>query len=350
MLQYGKQSGREGSPRRAGNIDPVIDNRIDSDIERLLRGEKVRIAPTRPHEQKRVPNFAGLVENPHLAAWEKIYEAERAVAPAQHRPALVRAVLQGTPPVVNVEPIHLDGVLAFAVVIEATEGRSVPDIPGAYRIPLPLTCLHRSEDGLPLWAASTFWSGPEAERDNLTVCKRMPTGQWSKAEGKASRLSLDGARGRFMERKIPLPTTVAGEWRAVVWGDLVEIARLLRYVPQLGKKGTIGCGMVRDWVIEPLRDIDGMEPVDLLVRNGCLTRAISVDAAAALGLSLAEAPRRLGWTPPQWKPSLHRDGWPVGTRVRLPEAAPEADGKDGGESIDYFAAIDDLNRLIGGSA
>lgn len=53
---------------------------------------------------------------------------------------------------------------------------------------------------------------------------------------------------------------------------------------------------------------------NILVMNGVITRPVPEGACGALGLKPKEIPRLVGWTPPQWKPSLFRIGWPVGVK------------------------------------
>lgn len=205
------------------------------------------------------------------------------------------------------DPLQFDNLLARAVVDEATSGRGLPPEPGAYRLPVPLRCLWRSPEGYPLWAATPFFPVGEAIADVAYWHKRAQTGQFTRT--KSGRFSIRATQGRYMERRVPLPTKLCECWQAWCIGDRQEIVRLLRPVVHVGKKRSAGFGEVRAW------RIDAGEFA--LIRAGRLTRPMPALALPDLlpGLCPAEAPAPVGWTPPQWKPSLFALGWWPGTPV-----------------------------------
>ena len=76
----------------------------------------------------------------------------------------------------------------------------------------------------------------------------------------------------------------------------------------LGKRRNIGLGEVAHFDIQSWAG----KPIDTIVQNGCLIHAVPRDCGLVESKS---EPVLVGWTPPQWKPSLFRLGWPVGSEV-----------------------------------
>lgn len=207
------------------------------------------------------------------------------------------------------DPLNLDNLLARAVVDEATAGQGLPTTPQAYRLPVPLRCLWTEpETGLPLWAATPFSPLGESAPDVAYWHKRAQSGRWTGT--KSGKYSISSTNGRWMERRVPLPTVVAEQWAADAVGDPGEVARLLANLAFVGKRRSCGFGEVATWRVEPLDAF-------LLVRDGLLTRPLPAGAAhlvAEHGRPDGE-PAPVGWTPPQWKPDLFRPGWWTGTPV-----------------------------------
>lgn len=210
------------------------------------------------------------------------------------------------------DPVNLDNLLARAVVDEATHGLGLPSTPEAYRLPVPLVCLWRSPEGLPLWAATPFFPASDHALDVAYWHKRAQTGELTGT--KTGRFAIRATQGRWMERRVPLPTQVCDTWQAWCIGDGEEIARLLRPLTHVGKKRSTGFGEVSRWRIEPAQSFE-------LVHDGRLMRAMPAMAAAQLlpWYRMSEEPAPVGWTPPQWKPSLFAPGWWPGTLVDGPE-------------------------------
>lgn len=219
----------------------------------------------------------------------------------------LRVVLTVRSHLVNRDPLNLDNLLARAVVMDATAGRGLPDSHQPYDLPLPLRCLWRDEEGLPLWAATTFRAVSEDATDVSYWHKRVQTGAWTGV--KSGRLNIAGQNGRWMERRVPLQTSIAESWEATAIGEPVEVARLLATIPFVGKRRSCGFGEVISWEVLP-RDSFA------LVGDGRLLRPLPAAAVALLdGRAPDAAPAPIGWTPPQWKPSLFRPGWWTGTPV-----------------------------------
>lgn len=240
------------------------------------------------------------IAHPALAPYQARYARD-----AAHQP--LRVTLSLASPLAGYDPLNLDNLLARAVVDEATAGQGVPHASAAYVLPVPLRRLWRSDDGLPLWAATPFVPAGVSAVDVAVLHKRQQVGEWTGTP--SGHLNLASAAGRWMERRMPLPTTVAEAWTADAIGDASEIARLLARVSHVGKRRAAGFGVVVRWEVAPW---DAWS----LVRDGRLTRALPAEAVRLLDGGLpAGTPAPVGWTPPQWKPDLFRSGWWPGTPV-----------------------------------
>lgn len=208
------------------------------------------------------------------------------------------------------DPLNLDNLLARCVVEEATEGAGLPPEAAAYALPVPLKCLWHSPDGLPLWAATPFAPDGEAVKDVAYWHKRVQPGRFTGT--KTGNFSISSTNGRYMERRVPLPTIVATAWTAEAVGDPQEIARLLSRLAFVGKRRSNGFGEVDSWQVEPLESFE-------LVRDGALTRPLPAGAVHLLPADQTPEgePAPVGWTPPQWKPALFSPGWWTSTPVEL---------------------------------
>lgn len=213
------------------------------------------------------------------------------------------------------DPLYLDNLLAWAVVQRVTNGQGLPDTSDAYDIPLPLATLWTSEGGLPLWVSSCF-----------LPLEEMLTGT-TYYHRRSERNRNSGARsGRFRDRRLPMPTVYSRQWGARCVGDRAAIAELLRGVTSLGKRRT---GIVTHWEIKA----GDFSPEEVFISDGALTHAIPKGAEVALKVSLEGDPVLVGWTPPQWKPSLFLPGWAIKTLVNRFELD---------EDVDFFEAVENL--------
>jgi hypothetical protein len=225
-----------------------------------------------------------------------------------YQPLRVRMVLQANSRMVNYHPLQLDGLLARAVVEQATEGRGLPDAQDGYWLPLPLEMLWQSADGYPLWAASTFYPVGSNVEDTYVRHKRNSEGAMH------SHKKLTTRNGPWMERRLPTPVRVCTTYEARAIGNLEAVADLLKHFVYVGKLR--------------LARVDGIEVTAAdysdseIVMDG-MTLIKTIPAEAQLLKLWPEAPVLVGWTPPQWKPSLFRLGWSAGTR----------------NPVDWFAAV-----------
>lgn len=254
---------------------------------------------------------------PELADYKHRYQK------LEFHPIRITMRLVNNAPLADYDPVCLDNLLAGAVVREAFQTNLLPKTNDCYDLPVPLRCLWRSVDNLPLYAATYFAPVGESERDSIYHHRRMQGGGFSK--GKNGELKLSGSVGRYMERRLPVPVKICRDWEAFCFGDKQEISRLLIQISFVGKRRNVGFGEIDEWVVEPIEKIE-----NILIADGRLSRSIPADAAGLLGdYQIRAAPELVGWTMPQWKPDLFRAGWRVGTLAEPSE-------------IDWFRATDKL--------
>jgi hypothetical protein len=201
------------------------------------------------------------------------------------------------------DPQYLDGLLARSVLDAACGYAILENTPEPYEFPLPFKRLWTAENGCPLWAAGVFLPDGKTITDTVYLHKRLGRLEFSEKQPKSN-------VGRWMDRRIPYKThqTETARWYAVCFGNADEIENLLTNIRFIGKRRDIGFGEVASWEVLPW---NGCE-LDTLVQAGRLIHAIPCDYP---GISGVDAPALVGWTPPQWKPSLFSLGWRVGTPV-----------------------------------
>lgn len=244
-----------------------------------------------------------MIEYPPLMPYVERYAA------MPMEPLTVHIHLQPGSRIAGYDPVNLDNLLARAVVDDATGGWGLPNEPGAYLLPVPLLCVWRSDNGHPLWAATQFVPDGLSARDVAYWHKRAQSGNWTGT--KSGKFSIRSTSGRYMERRVPLPTVVAFEWVASCVGNATEIGRLLARITHVGKRRSNGFGEVRRWEIRQAETFR-------LIADGALTRPLPAAAIELLpeGVLPVGEPAPVGWTPPQWKPALFAPGWWAGAEVR----------------------------------
>jgi len=212
--------------------------------------------------------------------------------------------LQPNSRIVNYDPIHLDGLLARAVVERATNGRLLADSEEGYWIPLPLKMLWQSEEGYPLWASTVLYPASDTINDIYVRHKRNSGGEFHNKKKMVTRA------GPWMERRIPTPTQVCDRYEAQCIGNIDAVKSLLAGFTHIGK---LRLARVNAITVEPADEF-------LLWCNNTLLRPVPIASGA---IALTERSSLIGWTPPCWKPSLFSLGWQAGTK----------------KEIDYFDAV-----------
>jgi hypothetical protein len=247
-----------------------------------------------------------MIHLPELDAFTKRF------AQCNYEPLRITIRLLPNSRLVSYDPIHLDGLLARAVVELATRGRLLADSEEGYWIPLPLKMLWQSSDGYPLWAATVLY--PVAPNvGDIYVRHKRNSGGWLHNKPK-----LTTRNGPWMERRLPTPITVCDTWEARCVGNLDAVKNLLDVFTHIGK---LRLGRVRSVTVEPFNYTDD----DILHDGTKLLRPIPAQSAL---IALVERPSLIGWTPPFWKPSLFRLGWRVNTVFE--------------KEVDYFGTVDQL--------
>lgn len=210
--------------------------------------------------------------------------------------------------VAGFEPGYLDNILAAAVVRET--GVRLETNNGLYDIPIPLRVAYESPDGRKLFASSCLVPPAESFEDRTYLHRRRQTGRYTAV--KTGRFNIDPQRGRWMERRYVVKSTVSDSLVAYAIGDPKEVARLLQHIGYIGKYRSVGYGHVRKWTIEPMT----LTIQDVFLRDGKLSRNIPFDACESIGITPPEIPTHLcPWTPPYWHGASMSPGWRVGTQA-----------------------------------
>lgn len=245
---------------------------------------------------------------------------------------IILTLIKGSP-LAGYDRVHCDNLLARAVVDEATLGQGLPNASETYCLPIPLCILWRSSDDLPVPACSVLLPLTETVEDVAYWHKRVQSGRWTGT--KTGNLSIRSSQGRYMERRVPLPTHLCRQWYADAIGDPSEVARLLAGIRFVGKRRSNGFGEVESWEVVPLDEFRLVAPLPVTDRatgemtvQDCLTRPLPAAAVELLGEWRPDAePAPCGWTMPQWMPRLFRLGWWAETPCHRVAAG-----------ADYFAA------------
>jgi hypothetical protein len=215
-------------------------------------------------------------------------------AQCAYEPLRVTFNLRPNSRIVNYDPIHLDGLLARAVVEIATEGRLLADSEDGYWIPLPLKILWQSNDGFPLWAATVLRPVGPAADDIYVRHKRNSEGFLHNKKKLVTR------NGPWMERRLPTPIQVCNTYEATCIGNVDAVQNLLDRFTHIGK---LRLGRVDEITVEPCDEFSLWDEDELL-------KPVPAQADVVPWL---ENPSLVGWTPPHWKPSMFSMGWRAGS-------------------------------------
>ena len=203
----------------------------------------------------------------------------------------LKITLRTLKPVAGNDALHLDGLLAKAVVIEAMKGAPLADTKDAYWLPVPLA-LERTHLGLPAWQCNDFQAIDKAvghthyhQRTDANPYD-MPVTKATLSTKKKRRMPPT-SEGQYMSYRIPLQYTDADRWDCDCVGNREEILRLLSYISFVGKKSSQGFGRVLSWEAEPISSFSMTRPTPIS------------DAREPFNASV------MGWTPPYW----HRGLW-----------------------------------------
>jgi CRISPR type IV-associated protein Csf3 len=198
-------------------------------------------------------------------------------------------------PVVSIDLLNLDGILAYGMVRAVWGSKPFPTSDSPFWLPLPLG--YTEHAGLPLWQATCLFPVGTVHQDSTHYHKRTDANPYSfpaimgTLGQKRPRRQPNTAAGQYMNYRIPEPYTVAESWQATCLGNREEVTRLLGYVSGLGKDLAQGYGRVLDWQVEPLD-----EAFTWITEDGEVLRPFPTEDS--FGVLAA-------WTPPYWR----RDLW-----------------------------------------
>jgi hypothetical protein len=199
----------------------------------------------------------------------------------------LQITLRTIQPIVATEPLHLDGILAKAVVIEALQGDRLPQAADAYYIPLPIG-IERVIDGLPLWQSTDFVA-VDAKSDHTHYHQRGDCNPYDKV---IKRKQPPTTEGQYMSYRVTIKRTIASYWTATCMGDRSFIEQYLSLLQYVGKKHSQGYGRVLRWDVQPIEDF--------VLRDRPIPIKDGEDILNHGGATM------MGWTPPYWHRALWR--------------------------------------------
>lgn len=202
-----------------------------------------------------------------------------------------------SPVVVDVFSVHLDGVLAKAVLHDV--GLPVENmnyVTEVWDIPLPL----EREEGV--WTASALWC-PDAAR-GITYWRKRWDNFYVRWVRKRKKINI--GFGAFRAYNMPMMTIAAPIMMFYGRGAVSEVFRLLKHFTHIGKKGSQGYGIVREWIVRPVRSAPCMvyEYPDGKVLS---MRSLPVKWLDKHGYR-ARATISLAVRPPYWHPDSQDEG------------------------------------------
>lgn len=192
--------------------------------------------------------------------------------------------------------LHLDSLLAHAVVKAWTGPPIQWSAAQANVVPVPLACLWVSPHGLPLWAST-----PLVPHDLAVWAshwhKRYPSDRAHWGKRQVANLSA----GRWKEFRVPIRRHGASALTALCVGHAPTITRLLEQLAFVGKRPAAGYGRVRRWVVEEWPEPPA-NPLALIAAQRPVPVAYLTERGEDWSLDRA---RHAGWTPPYWERRWH---------------------------------------------
>lgn len=208
----------------------------------------------------------------------------------------------------------LDGILAYAVASDITEGKPYL-LTGerAVNVPLPLL----EVEGLPI--CSDLTAHVEYSGVGWFLKRSRDGSQTRPTRGMPAKVDERG--GPDQPRRVPVAMHLADVWEARCIGNKGEIMRLLQTITHIGARGDVGCGEVIRWEV---KEWEGTV-AQVLTQEGesgpYLARAVPVSAQQALkdfGILLRYEDAGLGgWRPPYWHMDNYAHRWAHRTPVTI---------------------------------
>ena len=175
---------------------------------------------------------------------------DKVLTPGDCKPYAIMLYLKT--PAILYDPLHLDGLLAKALVENALEGESLPDSADPYWLPLPLKQAWTAENGLPLWCTTDFEPLDTDSIDSEFWHKRTIDPAFLPKTRAGKPFNIRATQGALKEYRIPLPRHACLTWQATFEGDANAVATLLTSIASIGKKRAHGHGVVDRWEIRSI--------------------------------------------------------------------------------------------------
>lgn len=203
-------------------------------------------------------------------------------------------------PVVSYSGLHLDGILAHAALERATGGAMLPQSARYVEVAIPLRVLWRNAAGVPLYASTDLlpWVTGWSATDVVWLHRRA-------LEPHQTRANLKTGKGRYKERRSPMPALVTDRLVAYADGDMDEIAALLTRVTSIGKKRAV-LGAVREWIVEPVDEFSFTDEAGHALRP--IHHLYLYGEERGDGVTLA-------YSPPYWHVATRAVCVPTGTAI-----------------------------------
>ena len=194
----------------------------------------------------------------------------------------------------------LDGLLARAVVQNATHGKGLIESAEPYAIPLPIerlwTCPNTKA---PLWNATQFFEMDPQGTEATHWHKRGYKPQFLKPGRNGKPHNANFQNGAHKEYRMPMQIYRCRQYRAFCVGNLPDIAELLKSITAIGKKTSQGYGTVKNW---ELQQIDGFDYTheNRFIKTFPCAYPNKPELKPGIVFSMYET----AWTPPYWLPTL----------------------------------------------
>lgn len=213
------------------------------------------------------------------------YEVRYAALPMQ--PLKITCELLA--PVAHYHNVHFDGILSYAAMEEATQGRMVAQSSDYYTVPLPIKTVWHSGLGVPLHAVTDMQPHSSNVQDVIYYHRRA-------LEPTMTKKTIRTTQGRHKEKRTPIPASVTSALVCYAYGNMEEIGRLLQPMAAVGKKHNT-LGTVKRWLITP---VEYFSFVDKEHHARCPLPLAALYGDDKMPFDMIMECKHLGFTSPYW--------------------------------------------------
>ena len=193
------------------------------------------------------------------------------------------------------DPLHLDGLLAKAVVENALDGQPLESSAEPYYLPLPLKQAWTADSGLPLWHSTDFQPLETDTVESVFWHKRTVSPDFLPTTRAGKPMNIRATQGALKEYRIPLPLHTCLKWgkrpsRAMPMPSGSCSVRS----PLSGKSGRKATDWWTSWELKPIKTFSFFDDEDKPLRpipTPFLPDYPITDVAFT------------SWTPPYWSPA-----------------------------------------------